>query len=299
MNRVVLVTALMSLDTRLRLARLHLITDVRESSRDFGDFVSAAFAGGVDVIQIRDTKADDDALASALEQAREIAYASNGLVVIGNAPDVASRSKADALHLGAASGMTPRQGRRYLHKWGLLGQSVHDTADLGRALKSTGVNYLFVGPVFGTVQGAETPGLAFVTAAARKVPASKPDGVPWFAVGGVTLDNLSDVLAAGARRVAVSAAVTRASDPQAAAQALRDVLDEAWASDEMRAYVEAQIPPATATLHPSEHAQGEQAQGEPAQHEQAEGEQAQHEQAQHEQAEEGEHQQGEAGELSL
>ncbi|HSN43639.1 MAG TPA: hypothetical protein VLR88_06245, partial [Propionibacteriaceae bacterium] len=66
----------------------------------------------------------------------------------------------------------------------------------------------------------------------------------------------------GARRVAVSAAVTRASDPQAAARALRNVLDEAWASEEMRAYVEAQIPPVTATLNPSEQEQGEQPHGE-------------------------------------
>lgn len=250
-NRVGTVTALMSLDSRLRLARLHLITDVRESSQDFGDFVSAAFAGGVDVIQIRDATAGDAALATALEQAREIAYASNGLVIMGHAPDAASRAKADALHLGAASGMTPRQGRRFLHKWGLLGQSVHDTGDLGRALKSTGVNYLFVGPVFGQVQGADTPGLDFVRAAAARIPAGKPDGVPWFAVGGVTLANLPEVLEAGARRVAVSAAVTRASDPQAAARALRDVLDEAWASGEMTAYVEALVPPAEAIIKPA------------------------------------------------
>jgi len=247
------VTALMALDARLRLAKLHLITDVRESSHDFGDFVAAAFAGGVDVIQIRDASAGDAALSGALEQAREIAYASNGLVVAGNAPDAASRAKADALHLGAASGMTPRQGRRFLHKWGLLGQSVHDTDDLGRALKSTGVNYLFVGPVFGQVKGAEIPGLALVEAAASRVPAGKPDGVPWFAVGGITAATLPDVLAAGARRVAVSAAVTRASDPQAAARELRDALDAAWASDPaMEAYVIAQTPPATATLAPGE-----------------------------------------------
>jgi thiamine-phosphate pyrophosphorylase len=54
---------------------------------------------------------------------------------------------------------------------------------------------------------------------------------PWFAIGGINLENLDDVIEAGARRVCVVRAITQASDPEAAARQLRDRLQAAWRAD--------------------------------------------------------------------
>jgi thiamine-phosphate pyrophosphorylase len=50
--------------------------------------------------------------------------------------------------------------------------------------------------------------------------------VPWFAIGGVDLDNAAEVAAAGAPGIAVVRAIRDAADPEAAARALRAALGE-------------------------------------------------------------------------
>ena len=47
---------------------------------------------------------------------------------------------------------------------------------------------------------------------------------PWFAIGGIDVQRLPEVLAAGARRIVVVRAITAADDPRAAAQQLKAAL---------------------------------------------------------------------------
>ena len=88
------------------------------------------------------------------------------------------------------------------------------------------MNYLTVGPVYGGLPMGDA-GLALVRHAAKVAPPSSVEAKPWFAVGGITAGNLDEVLDAGARRIAVSRAVTDADDPEAAAMALKDRLRHA------------------------------------------------------------------------
>jgi len=94
----------------------------------------------------------------------------------------------------------------------------------------SGAGYLGVGPVFpsATKDFADLAGLAFVRDAAGMT------NLPWFAIGGINEGNLDDALDAGARRIAVSAAVTRADSPRRAAAALKAGLDAAWGATEPR-----------------------------------------------------------------
>ncbi len=64
-------------------------------------------------------------------------------------------------------------------------------------------------------------GLGFVRQAAEATT------LPWFAIGGIDEENVQEVLAAGARRVAVSSAIVRADRPRIAARALRSAVDSA------------------------------------------------------------------------
>ena len=81
-------------------------------------------------------------------------------------------------------------------------------------------DYWGVGAVFGTPTKPESPpgGLALVRAAAARLT------VPWFAIGGVELHNAAEVVAAGARGIAVVRAIRNAADPEQAARELRAVL---------------------------------------------------------------------------
>ena len=81
-----------------------------------------------------------------------------------------------------------------------------------------------MGPVWETPtkEGRPAAGLDYVRHAARVA-----RDRPWFAIGGIDLDNVREVIAAGASRVVVVRAIRDAADPRAAAAALREALEEA------------------------------------------------------------------------
>lgn len=223
----------MGLDSRLRVARLHLITTTRQQQGDFRDFVVAALSGGVDMLQVRDPQASDEQLLEALDIVRSAALQLRATCVVGRNAAVARRFEADVLHLGASDEMDG--ARTAVHSYGLLGRSVHDEQQLA----APGADYLFVGPVFDAdpADELEMPGLDLVRRAAELHPVGDPNATPWFAVGGIDAGNLDRVLEAGALRVAVSDAINEADDPQAAAAALSERLQQAWdANPAMESY---------------------------------------------------------------
>jgi thiamine-phosphate pyrophosphorylase len=225
-------TALMSLAHRLRASRLYLCTDARERQGDLGDFLAAAFAGGVDVVQIRQKNMARDAELAALEVARDAAVATQGIVCVNDSPDVARAFASDMLHLGQTDGPA-HEARRSLHPWALVGRSTHTPDQVDQAAADPDVSYFAVGPVHATPTKPDyvPVGLDLVRHAARVAPVGDVGSRPWFAIGGLDADNLDQVIEAGARRVVVVRAITQASDPEAAARVLKDRLRQAWSSD--------------------------------------------------------------------
>jgi thiamine-phosphate pyrophosphorylase len=226
------VTALLGLDTRLRLSRLYLCTDARVEQGDLADFLDAAFSGGVDIVQIRQKEMDPDAELEALEIARTVALRHRGLVCVNDSAELAGRFQADVLHLGQTDGPSAA-AREHLHEWALLGRSTHAPQETDRAIDDPLASYFCVGPVYATSTKPDyrPVGLDLVRYAARVAPPSNLASKPWFAIGGITTDTIDDVISAGARRVCVVRPITQAADPRAAAQALSDRLHEAWQSD--------------------------------------------------------------------
>src|SRR4029453_5002797 len=100
-------------------------------------------------------------------------------------------------------------------------------------IKDPKVDYFCVGPVYATSTKPDYPpvGLDLVGYAARKAPVADIKSNPWFPIGGVSMDNIDDVIDAGARRVCVVRAITQASDPQEAAQRLSGRLRAAWKAE--------------------------------------------------------------------
>lgn len=218
-------TVLMGIATRLRLARLLMITDLR--SDDLAGFVAATVSAGVDIVQLRDPKADAESLAAGFAVARAH-LKRDALLGLYDALELAHEVNADLLQLSERGADTAR-ARAGVHQWAVLGRSCHSRRQVDAALADPEVDFLTIGPVVGGLFGVG--GIDLVEYAAAAAPATDPASKPWFAVGGVTGENLDEVLAAGARRIAVSRAITAAENPAEAAADLKARLKQAWNDD--------------------------------------------------------------------
>lgn len=213
---------------RLDQALLYLCTDARRERGDLAEFVDAALAGGVDVVQLRDkgsageqrfgpleARAELDALAVLADAARR----HGALFAVNDRADLARAAGADVLHLGQDD-LPLDVARDIVGDDTVIGRSTHDEAQVDAA-RADDVDYYCVGPCWPTPTkpGRPAPGLSLVRAAAARTPST-----PWFAIGGIDADRLRAVLAAGARRVVVVRAITAAADPEAAARALKAAL---------------------------------------------------------------------------
>ena len=202
---------------RLRAARLYLVCDLRPGGRALADVLTGALAAGVDVVQLRDKQAGRDELLSAATVARRLCDETGALLILNDHPELVTEAGADGCHVGQDD-MEPAAARAQAGADALVGQSTHFPDEVDGA---TQADYIGVGPVFATPTkpGRHPVGVELVRFAAYHAP------VPFFAIGGIDEGNLPEVVAAGARRIAVVRAITEAADPGAAAAALRAVLE--------------------------------------------------------------------------
>jgi thiamine-phosphate pyrophosphorylase len=201
---------------RLAAARLYLCTDARERQGDLARFLDAVLGNGVDIVQLRQ-KGLEAADKLRFLKTFAAACAEHGtLLAVNDRADVAYAAGADILHLGQDDLPLPA-ARQILGAGPLIGRSTHDAAQADRASAEAGADYFCTGPCWPTPTkpGRPAPGLPLVAHAAALGTAR-----PWFAIGGIDEARLGQVLAAGARRVVVVRAITRAADPGAAAARL-------------------------------------------------------------------------------
>jgi thiamine-phosphate pyrophosphorylase len=222
---------------RLRDARLYLVCGSRPGGRPLPDVLSAAIAGGVDVVQLRDKRLDDAQLTAAARAAKALCSEHGVLLIVNDRPAVALAVGADGVHVGQED-MAVEDVRAIVGRDMLIGLSTHSPAQIeaasapdraadGRAGRGPrpagrgGADYIGVGPVYATPTkpGRPAVGLELVRYAATHTRA------PFFAIGGIDAGNVDAVLAAGATRVAVVRAIAEADNPEQAARALRAALD--------------------------------------------------------------------------
>jgi thiamine-phosphate pyrophosphorylase len=201
---------------RLAAARLYLCTDARRDRGDLPEFLDAVLGAGVDIVQLREKgleAADELALLTVFADA---CRRHGRLLAVNDRADVALAAGADVLHLGQDD-LPVAVARRILGDGPLIGRSSHSPAQADAAAAEGGVDYFCAGPVWATPTKPGRPGTgpALIAHVAEQDPVR-----PWFAIGGIDLDNLDDVLAAGATRVVVVRAITEAADPAAAVSEL-------------------------------------------------------------------------------
>jgi thiamine-phosphate pyrophosphorylase len=203
---------------RLTGARLYVLVTEALCRASLEGTIREAVEGGADVIQLREKELDDRKLLLRARDVRQLTRRLGALFIVNDRPDIARLAEADGVHLGQDD-LPVQEARRLLGPDALIGVSTHNLPQLRRAILE-GASYVGVGPTFPspTKAFAAFPGLDYL----REVRAET--SLPAFALGGITQENVAEVVAAGAERIAVGHAVCAAEDARAAARALKRAL---------------------------------------------------------------------------
>ena len=195
--------------------RLYLVSPPRLSAANFAGPLQEALAGGdVASFQLRLKHASDDEIRRATDALRPIVQAAGAAFILNDRPDLAAELGCDGVHVGQED--APYAEARRLLPDGIVGVTCHDSRHLAMEAGEAGADYVAFGAFFPT---------------ATKEPKTRAEiellqwwaeamVVPVVAIGGITVDNASQLVAAGADFLAVSAGVWEHPDgPEAAVKA--------------------------------------------------------------------------------
>ena len=187
----------------LVLPKIYPITDVSLAGISHAEQVGRLIAGGATFIQLREKHASPRDFFEAAKPAIEIARKNNVMIIINDRVDIARALGADGVHLGQDD-LSPNAAREVLGPDAIIGFSTHSVE---QAIDAAGlsIDYIAIGPIFET-KTKENPdpivGLDGLAEVKKNI-----GNIPLVAIGGIDLDNVLDVLAAGADSIALVSAI--------------------------------------------------------------------------------------------
>ncbi|HKS29715.1 MAG TPA: thiamine phosphate synthase [Pyrinomonadaceae bacterium] len=190
------------------LPKLYPITDARLAGLSHAEQVVRLTSGGAGVIQLREKHGEAREFFGEAEAALRVARERGALLIINDRVDIALALGADGVHLGQDD-LPPEAARRILGERAVIGFSTHNV-EQARLAASLPIDYLAIGPIFSTSSKANpdpTVGLEGLRRVREAVP-----HLTLVAIGGITLENAQQTLAAGADSLAVISALL--SDPE-------------------------------------------------------------------------------------
>ena len=188
------------------------------------DLAAAILAGGATLLQVRAKHMSSAAMLEFSRQVVRLAAPFGAQVVVNDRADLAVLAGAAGVHVGQDD-LSPADARAIVGDGALVGVSTHSSDQISEAAKAP-VSYIAVGPVFGTSTkdtGYDAVGLELV----RRAAATAIDVV---AIGGVTLERVPALIAAGATSVAVITDLLAGGDPAARTRAFVDTAEAAKAA---------------------------------------------------------------------
>jgi len=193
--------------------RLYVILDRSVAGgRDLDTILAAALDGGAEMIQLREKTWPSGMLFPLAQRLRARCRAARVPFIMNDRVDLALAVDADGVHLGQDD-LPPAAARALLRPGMILGLSTH-SVDQAKAAQAAGADYVAVGSMFPTASKLEFQLVG--PALARQVrPVVQ---APLIGIGGITPDNVGEVITAGADGVAVISAICAAPDPAAAAR---------------------------------------------------------------------------------
>jgi thiamine-phosphate pyrophosphorylase len=167
--------------------------------------------GGSDIVQLRAKKSSPDEIRAMAEKILPITRRAGVALVINDRLQIAKEIGAEFCHLGQEDFFDA--GHTHIAQLPIancqlkIGLSTHAPAQAQRALAAE-ADYIAIGPIYatGTKPTAKPVTLEYVRWAATNAT------VPWFAIGGINLKTIDEVLAAGAQRICVVSAILNAPD---------------------------------------------------------------------------------------
>ncbi len=207
-------------------SRLYTFVDTAYlNGRDVASVAQQLCDGGSDIIQLRAKNSSPDEIRRMAEIILPITRRAGIPFVINDHLQIAQEIGAEFCHLGQEDFFETRNAERGTRNVSELkiqnsklkiGLSTHAPAQAERAI-AAGADYVAIGPIYatGTKPTAKPVTLEYIRWAAANVK------IPWFAIGGITLENLDEVLAAGAKRICVVSAILNASNVSEACLAFK------------------------------------------------------------------------------
>jgi len=180
------------------------------------EVLEAVIQGGSKIIQLREKEYPKRDLYNLALKFREITTRGRVLLIINDHVDIALAVDADGVHLGQED--LPLQVARKLAPELLIGASTHSLQQALQAEKD-GADYVNIGPIFPT-KTKDGVGRSLGPKAISEI--SPQIKVPFTVMGGINAENIDQVLAEGARRVAMVTAITRAADIAAKVRSLKE-----------------------------------------------------------------------------
>jgi thiamine-phosphate pyrophosphorylase len=194
-----------------RIAGLYAVTPDEPDTGILVAIVGAALAGGAKLIQYRNKTADTALRAAQAMTLQTLCRRHRVPLIINDHLDLVLEIDAAGLHLGEKDGSIS-QARNRLGPHKILGASCYNALDSAQIAWHEGADYVAFGSFFASEvkPGTVRASLGLLTEAKRKIP------IPVVAIGGITLENAPQLIAAGADAVAVISAIFAAPDIETA-----------------------------------------------------------------------------------
>jgi thiamine-phosphate pyrophosphorylase len=196
---------------------LYLVTDAGLSrGRTHAQVVEAALRGGVTVVQYREKSGSTLKMVEEARVLRALCARHGVPFIVNDRIDVALAVDADGVHVGQDD-MPAGLARKLIGKHKILGVSAGSPEE-ARAAEAEGADYIGASPIFATPTKPDAPRPMGIEGLRRLAEAV---AVPVVAIGGINVENASQMITAGAAGVAIVSAIVAADDVEAAARALR------------------------------------------------------------------------------
>lgn len=201
--------------------RLYLVTnsDQFESDDDFLDAVASSLEGGVDILQLREKNMTAKRTLELGKKLKQLCLQYGTTFIVNDRADIALILEADGVHLGQDD-LDVHSAREILGKNTIIGVSTHAPEQAIKAVED-GADYIGVGPLYETPTklGRQSVGLEYASWVAQNI------DIPAFGIGGIDLENVSEVLNTGMKRVAVVRAIINSPSPEKSAKEFLEKLD--------------------------------------------------------------------------
>lgn len=198
---------------------LYLVTDNSDDEEKFLKTIEEAILGGVTVVQIREKTADTLDFYNLAVKVKEITTKYDVDLIINDRVDVALAIDADGVHVGQ-SDMPCDVTRKLIGEDKILGVSAA-TIEEAKKAENDGADYIGTGAVFPTSTKDDAPSIT----KQDLIDIVKSINIPVVAIGGITLENASELKDTGIAGLSVVSAIMGADNPKKASEKLLNIFN--------------------------------------------------------------------------